>query len=163
MGKTLYIIRHGIAADRGLYAQDGDRPLTEAGRAKTTAIARRLVSLDLTVDCILTSPLLRAQQTAQILQDAGLSDRLEPWPHLAPGGSLPAALAELSDRPESTLALVGHEPDLGEWVETLVWGAPKQHLVVKKAGVLGVQLPDAGSAMGESQLFWLTPPRFLLG
>jgi phosphohistidine phosphatase len=60
------------------------------------------------------------------------------------------------------LAIVGHEPDLGEWAEQLVWGKAQQRLVVKKAGVIGIRLPTTGDLVGNSELFWLTPPRFLL-
>ncbi|MBF2087951.1 MAG: phosphohistidine phosphatase SixA [Synechococcales cyanobacterium K44_A2020_017] len=162
MPHILYFIRHGIAADRSLYAQDSDRPLSEAGNQKTENIAQRLVSLGVTVDRILTSPLLRARQTAEILKAAGMSDRLEVLPFLSPGGRIQDALVWLEHCPAQSLALVGHEPDLGEWVESLVWGEPRQGLVVKKASIMGIQLPDGGDPIGQSQLFWLAPPRFLL-
>ena len=165
MSRTLYVIRHGIAADRALYAQDGDRPLTSGGQQKTEKVAKRLVALGISVHQIVTSPLVRAHQTAEILKAATLSDRLTVSPYLAPGGNLEDWLNWwMQDDPsdEATVAIVGHEPDLGEWVERLVWGEAKQHLVVKKAGVLGVSLPVGQPAIGQSELFWLTPPRFLL-
>jgi phosphohistidine phosphatase len=163
--RTLYVIRHGIAADRALYAKDSDRPLTPTGQQKTEKVAQRLVTLGIVVSQIVTSPLVRARQTADILQAANLSDRLAISPHLAPGGRLEDWLDWWmhNDRADdATVAIVGHEPDLGTWVERLVWGETKQHLVVKKAGVLGVSLPVDQDAIGHSELFWLTPPRFLL-
>lgn len=161
----LYIIRHGLAGEHGTYANDNERPLTDEGHRKTKQIAKRLDALDLHFDLILTSPLVRAQQTAEILQTVGLSKHLETSEFLAPGGDLNAWLNWLeqwqsSDR--QSLAIVGHEPDLSTWAETLIWGEARQRLVLKKAGAIGLLLPSDGSPIGQSQLFWLTPPRFLL-
>ncbi|MER3478596.1 MAG: phosphohistidine phosphatase SixA, partial [Leptolyngbya sp. ERB_1_2] len=61
-----------------------------------------------------------------------------------------------------SLALVGHEPDLSGWAELLVWGEVRDRILLKKAGMIGLDLPDSGSAISNSQLFWLTPPKFLL-
>ncbi|WP_416672734.1 phosphohistidine phosphatase SixA [Egbenema bharatensis] len=162
----LYLIRHGIATERGTYANDDERPLTDAGIRKTKRVAKRLYELDIRFDLILTSPLVRARQTAEILQTLGLSKHLEPSPYLAPAGSFTDWLNWLESwrsNGGTQLAIVGHEPDLGEWAEQLVWGEPKQRLVVKKAGVMGILIPQTGNPVGRSELFWLTPPRLLLG
>ncbi|MEB3356001.1 MAG: phosphohistidine phosphatase SixA [Synechococcales bacterium] len=162
---TLYLIRHGIAAERGTYPNDGDRPLTDEGQRKTRQVAKRLQELELRFDLILSSPLLRARQTAEILQDVGLGDRLELTADLAPDGDFDHWLHWLLDQPDRqnlTLALVGHQPDLGNWTERLVWGEVGDRLVLKKAGVVGLTLPNSGSPVGQSDLFWLTPPRYLL-
>jgi phosphohistidine phosphatase len=159
----LYFIRHGIAAERGTYAEDGDRPLTDAGHRKTTRVAERLDQLGLHFDLILTSPLVRARQTAAILQTVGLGDRLEESSDLAPAGDFNHWLAWLTEWQSGgkQLALVGHQPDLADWAETLVWGESNQRLVLKKAGVIGLLVPQS-DPIGHSQLFWLTPPKFLL-
>lgn len=161
----LYIIRHGLAAERGIYPNDEERPLTDEGIRKTKQVAKRIYELGAQVDVIQTSPLVRARQTAEILQSVGFGKTLVESPYLAPGGDFNAWLNELKQRQANreTLAIVGHEPDLGEWAERLVWGAVQHHLVVKKAGVIGILLPDQGSPVGRSELFWLTPPRLLLG
>ncbi len=171
----LYLIRHGIAVERGSYAQDGDRPLTEIGRQKTRKVAQRLSELDLRFDLILTSPLVRARQTADILADLGLGKSVETSPYLVPEGDFEGWLSWLQrwqggDRnlarpthsPAPSLALVGHQPDLADWAETLVWGERRQQLVLKKAGVIGLVVPSDRSAVGNSQMFWLTPPKLLL-
>uniref|UniRef100_A0ACD5GP52 Phosphohistidine phosphatase SixA n=1 Tax=Desertifilum tharense IPPAS B-1220 TaxID=1781255 RepID=A0ACD5GP52_9CYAN len=100
----LYLIRHGIAADREAYERDRDRPLTEEGRKKTQKVAKRLRSLDLNFDLILTSPLIRARQTAEILLSQHLAPLLQESEHLAPEGELQAWLAWLNSqyRPQAT-------------------------------------------------------------
>ncbi|MBE9177284.1 phosphohistidine phosphatase SixA [Oculatella sp. LEGE 06141] len=163
-GIELYLIRHGIAAERDTYANDGARPLTETGQHKTQRIAQRFRELELQFDLILTSPLVRARQTAEILQQTGLSPTLEQSSYLEPDGDFNGWVHWLQQwQPKnSCLALVGHEPDLGEWAERLVWGDTKQRLILKKAGIIGLLLPQTGSPVGNSQMFWLAPPRFLL-
>ncbi|QZZ20655.1 phosphohistidine phosphatase SixA [Leptothermofonsia sichuanensis E412] len=166
MSLELYLIRHGLAGERGTYTNDDERPLTEEGRQKTRQVARRLLDLKFQFDQILTSPLVRAKQTAEILVQAGLSQQLQTVECLAPAGQLEAWLEWLQtwQPPRNPrLALVGHEPDLSEWAEILLWGTAKGVLTLKKAGIIGLMLPDSRSPVGKSQLFWLTPPRFLIG
>jgi len=170
----IYLIRHGIAADRAEYDFDENRPLTNEGKQKTQKIAKRLKEdFKLHFDPILTSPLLRAQQTAETLQKAGLATQIETSHHLAPAGDMKAWLDWLDkwqfdfahrkqQTGDRTLALVGHEPNLGNWAEILVWGEPRGALVVKKAGVIGLSLPETGSPLGRCSLFLLAPPKFLL-
>lgn len=181
----LYLIRHGIAADRGTYANDDDRPLTAAGLAKTQAIADRLGQLNLHLDCLMTSPLVRARQTAEIFYRAGLADRLEICPALAPEQPIEAWLAVYRQWQQQPLAqddsggaptdktkhrphrlgLVGHEPTLSHWANQLLWNPTndaRDTIVLKKAGIIGLILPPEGSPLGQSQLFWLTPPRLFL-
>ncbi|MEH2317987.1 phosphohistidine phosphatase SixA [Nostoc sp.] len=162
----LYLIRHGIAEDKGLGIKDEERSLTKEGRQKTEKVAQKLVKLGLSFDLILTSPLVRARQTAEILIAEKLSSQLEESSHLAPDGQISSWLKDwLEPRNYSQntqLALVGHEPDLTNWAEILLWGKAKASLVLKKAGMIGIKLPETGSPLGCSQMFWLTPPKYLL-
>jgi phosphohistidine phosphatase len=162
----LYLIRHGIAQERQAGLKEEDRQLTKEGRQKTEKVAERLLQLDLQFDVIVTSPLVRARQTAEILLATGLGSQLEESTHLAPGGNLSNWLVywlEPKNYPQNTrLALVGHEPDLSNWAEILLWGETKGCLVLKKAGMIGIKLPETGSVLGRSQMFWLTPPKYLL-
>ena len=161
----LYIIRHGLAGEHGTYANDHDRPLTDEGQTKTKRVAQRLKELDIRFDLIQTSPLVRAHQTAEILQAAGLSDRLEISADLAPGGNFDAWVKGLEQwklADQTQLAIVGHEPALSEWAEILLWGSVRHQLILKKAGVIGLLLPEEESPIGRSQLFWFTPPKYLL-
>ncbi len=158
----VYFIRHGIAADPEDYERDGDRPLTEKGRQKTQAIAQRLQELKLQFDEILTSPLVRAHQTAEIFLEKGLAPQLTVNESLAPIGSFSNWLDEIKTLEHKTLALVGHEPDLSQWAELLVWGEVKGAIKLKKAGMIGIDIVNPIDPIGNSSLFWLTPPRFLI-
>lgn len=166
----LYIIRHGLAGEHGTYANDDERPLTDEGHRKTKQVSKKLHDLGIHFDLIQTSPLVRAKQTAEILQAIGLGRKLEESVYLQPDGDMNGWLEWLQSWQKTgksgnslSLAIVGHEPDLGEWAEQLLWGKPRQSLVVKKAGIIGLLLPDRGPPLGNSQLFWFTPPRFLVG
>lgn len=162
----LYIIRHGIAAEKTEYKNDEERPLIEKGRQKTEKVAQRLLDSGIHFDLILTSPLVRAKQTAEILHESGLSDQLEEFPALAPDGNIQDWvnwwLKSRYNLDESSLALVGHEPDLGNWAETLIWGQSQGKLVIKKSGVIGLELPVGIDPRGKSNLFLLSSPKFLL-
>lgn len=162
----LYLIRHGIAEDKALDIKDEERSLTKEGRQKSEKVAQKIVKLGLSFDLILTSPLVRARQTAEILIAEKLSSQLEESSHLAPDGQISSWLKnwlEPRNYSQNTqLALVGHEPDLTNWAEILLWGEVKGSLVLKKAGMIGIKLPETGSPLGRSQMFWLTPPKYLL-
>jgi phosphohistidine phosphatase len=163
----LYLIRHGIAADRQAYANDQERPLTDKGRQKTGKVAKQLRQQGLHFDLILTSPLIRAKETAAILQDADLSSQVEEFTSLAPGGEINTWVSWLKEQQQNTsdnpcVALVGHQPDLGNWAETLVWGEAKEKLVLKKAGVIGLNIPETEIPIGHSELFLLISPKWLL-
>ncbi|MEM8807867.1 MAG: phosphohistidine phosphatase SixA [Cyanobacteria bacterium P01_G01_bin.38] len=161
----VYLIRHGIAAERGTYADDDQRPLIEKGMRKTRQVAERLGELGLAFEVILTSPLVRASQTAKILQQVGLSNRIQVFTPLAPGGALSEWLHWLATWQQTggqCVALVGHEPDLSEWAQRLVVGCADRDWRLKKAGVVGLRVPAAGDAIAHSELFLWVPPRFLL-
>ena len=163
----LYLIRHGIAADREAYTKDEERPLTDKGRQKTTKVAKQLYHRGLRFDLILTSPLVRARETAAILKNIGLSNQVEEFPSLAPDGDIYVwvnwlELRRQNNTVENSVALVGHQPDLGNWAETLVWGKSQEKLVLKKAGVIGIQIPETKTPLSQSELFLLTSPKWLL-
>ena len=144
----LLLLRHGIAAERDPATPDGERALTPAGRRRTQAVVERLVALGLHSDRLVSSPLLRARQTAELAVAAGLAPVLELDPALAPEGDpwpllqWPAGVRRL--------ALVGHEPDLGNLAAALI-GAPAGSVVVKKAGVVLLQLAMSPATPGLSR------------
>jgi phosphohistidine phosphatase len=160
--RELYLIRHGIAVDRSLGLVDGERPLTATGQRRTLRVGQRLVELGIRCDRLLSSPLVRARQTASLLVEAHVAPEIEICPALQPGGDLRQGLQQMARTDWSRLALVGHEPDLGLWAETLIWSATQEKLIVKKSGVIGLLYPPSGDPIGQCQLFWLAPPRLLI-
>src|SRR5688500_3940233 len=106
---ALYILRHGIAADKAdpRYPNDADRPLTAEGQKKTLSVARRMKSLGLGFDLVLSSPLARARQTAEITASVlGCKNRLKFSRNLAPEGSYASLVRQLKGRRKRVL-LVG--------------------------------------------------------
>jgi phosphohistidine phosphatase len=160
----IYLVRHGLAGQFGEYEDDSMRPLTEDGMKKTHRVAKRLGELGLSFDRILTSPYQRAYQTAQILQEAGLSTSIDTLDTLQPGGDQAITIESVSQIRSEDLrvAIVGHEPDLSQLASTLIIGHSCENLTLKKAGIIGLSAPIEGELIGHCQLFWLTPPRLLL-
>lgn len=166
----LYLIRHGIAADRDLTSQDPtisdeSRPLTQIGRKKMAQVADRLGKSGLKFDLIITSPLVRARQTAEIAIDRQLSNQLEISPELAPDGDLYSWLKQWHSRtgaPISQLAVVGHAPNLGEWAELLIFGKILQHITIKKGGIIGLKFAADRIEIGTAQLHCAIPPKYLI-
>jgi phosphohistidine phosphatase len=157
----LYLIRHGIAAERGpQYPDDSKRPLTAQGVSRLRRATDGLIQLDVQLDVVLTSPLVRAKQTADVIAGA-LPGRpnVVTTDSLAPGGSHASIIDELAKHSRRTrIALVGHEPDLGELAARLI-GA-KKPIELKKGSVCRIDvqsLPPAGSG----RLRWLITPRML--
>lgn len=159
----LLLLRHGIAEDG---VPDAARPLSPAGIRRTTAVLERLVALDLRCDPLLSSPLLRAHQTAELAVAAGLAPALQLAPALAPGGDAYGWLQDLisisssasSSTNDRRLGLVGHEPDLSALAARLI-GAPAGSLRLKKAGVLVLAWQPG---CGPAQLQLLASPKLLL-
>jgi phosphohistidine phosphatase len=110
----LVLIRHARAEERALFKRDRTRALTGDGRRRMRKAARGLQALVPGLTGIATSPLLRARQTAEIVATACNTPAARPLTALAPGGAAHTVLAWLRAQPaDATLALVGHEPDLG--------------------------------------------------
>ena len=160
----IYLIRHGIAELPTNWENDAARPLTDIGCQKTLKVAQRLQEIGGPFDLILTSPLVRARQTAEILQEAKLSQKIVEFPALAPAGDLQDWVNWWSNsrynKSKSRLALVGHQPDLGNWTEMLVWGFSQGKLALKKAGIVGVMLPETTTPIGSCELFLLVSPKW---
>ena len=156
MVTRLYVMRHGPAGFHGEWmASDDLRPLTPKGRAAVEAIAEQLVAAAVTVDRILTSPLTRAMETAEIVADRlGVADLLESDPRLEPGfdsEELATILADFADA--NALMLVGHEPDLSGVVYALIGGGSIDY---KKGAVARVDLVSTERPAGA--LVWLMTP-----
>ena len=160
----LFIMRHGIAADRsGRYASDdAKRPLTATGRKRTEQIAAGLKSLGYEFDWIVTSPLVRARETAEIVASSTRKDTpLDQCPALRPGGSLDYLLSFLDKKPHSRrVLLVGHEPDLSTMAARLIGAGPAANLIFKKGGCCLIHC-DARPSQSAGRLVWWLTPRLL--
>ena len=158
----LYLVRHAIAAERGPnYPDDRKRPLTTEGIARFKRAIEGLKDLDVAIDLVLTSPLTRATHTAELLV-AGVAGkpRLDVVEALAPGGrvaQLLEAIAKYSKRSKH-IALVGHEPDLGELAARLL--RARGTIEFKKGAICCIEL-DGAMPTGPGTLKWLLPPRAL--
>ena len=157
------LIRHAIAEDRAVWAAGGEpdehRPLTDRGRRRMEAAARGLRRLVPELGALISSPLTRARQTAELLAHAYGTPDVEESEALAPG-AVPEALAErlIRCQADAPVAVVGHEPDLGLWVAWALTGTDDEVLRLKKGGACLLQFP-ARPAAGEGHLVWLLPPR----
>lgn len=153
----LYFVRHGRAEDREVWAprDDGLRPLTDDGIERMRRSANSMRELGVKPDVIITSPLTRALQTAEIVAQT-LGSELKEDIRLAHFGV--AGLAELVREHEQadSLMLVGHEPDFSTVVELITGGG---HVVVKKGSLIRVDLYALRPPRGY--LVWSIPPAIL--
>jgi phosphohistidine phosphatase len=159
----LYLVRHAIAADRGEdWPDDDKRPLTARGVARFKDAVDGLAKMGVAVDEIFTSPLVRAHQTADLLAE-GLPGKptVKVLDALSPGhapGSILAQLARTARR--RRIALVGHEPGLGELAAHLI-GAGRA-LEFKKGGVCRIDVESLTSRRAGA-LNWFVTPKVLRG
>jgi phosphohistidine phosphatase len=157
----LYLVRHAIAAERGEeWPDDTKRPLTERGIARFKEGVAGLRWLDVALDEIITSPLVRAKQTADLLA-AGLGSKpvVRLLDALAPGHAPATVMTQLARLARgSRIALVGHEPDLGELAAHLV-GASRP-MPFRKGGVCRIDVEGLTSKR-PGTLHWFVTPKAL--
>lgn len=167
----LILLRHGIAELRQEGVDDRARPLTSEGRQRTRLICQRAVALGLGAPLLITSPLLRATQTAEIAVEAKLAPHFTCHESLAPGGDPLPLLQDLCGQRDGDARrrwiLVGHEPDLG-FLACRLLAAPPGAVVLKKAGFAmlrwhQIPSPSAPVPSGMAQLLLLLTPRVLIG
>jgi phosphohistidine phosphatase len=155
----IYFIRHGLADRSEWEGGDFDRPLTSEGRSRIKKTARRLRALGFQPDLMITSPLARARQTAEIIAKViGLGDELVVDERLDPGFDADRVRAIMGEHSGlEAVALVGHEPSFSTVISHLVGGA---RIVCKKGSIARVDIdPAAGS---EGELVWLLQPKTLI-
>ena len=158
----LYILRHGIATDRDprRFTHDSQRPLSPEGIKKTRKIAKALATLQPEFDLVLTSPYVRAKQTADMVAELlGAPAKLRLCDPLAPGGKPRELIAELRHlcQDDSRVLLVGHEPDLSRLASLLISGRPDADLTLKKAGLCVLDTGELVAGRCASLNLLLTP------
>src|SRR5262245_46607562 len=150
--QVLYLIRHGVAAERGPdYPDDSKRPLTAEGKAKMREIGAGLVRADVEFDEILTSPFVRTRQTADLLAGAwSKAPQIVELPELAVGGRSTDVFAALASRDGGRqLALVGHMPGIGLLAAELIGCS---HAMDFKKGAVACVTLNKTPARGAGQL-----------
>ncbi len=155
------LIRHAKAEarDPNSWPDDDVRPLTVEGRAEQRAAARAMKQMGIKFDFLVTSPLLRAKETADIL---GKGYR---WPeapqvsevlgHEYSAGAVVKLLAKFP--PNASVALVGHEPDFSHLAAALISKSGDANIAFKKSGVLGIEFDGPAEAGKGVLLYHLKP------
>ena len=162
---NLYIIRHAIAVDEGTpeYEQDSERPLTDKGKKKMRQISKGLRTLGADFDLILSSPYVRAKETAEVLADVfkvkadiAFSDNLVPM------GDPDLLISEMNEKySANSIALVGHEPQLTALVSLLAAENVSVDMTLKKGGVCRLSADDLHHSR-KATLEWLLTPGILV-
>lgn len=163
---NLYIIRHAIAVDEATsdYESDSERPLTDKGRKKMRQIARALRNIGVEFDLILSSPYLRACETAEILADVfKMKKKIVFSDNLIPLGNPELLIGEINEKYSvDSLALVGHEPHLSTLISMLVAENAKMDITLKKGGVCYLSADDLHHHDHRAALEWLLTPGILM-
>ncbi|MGA2602813.1 MAG: phosphohistidine phosphatase SixA [Verrucomicrobiia bacterium] len=149
----LYLVRHASASD--IATSDAERELMREGREEARIVGAALAELGVKPASVLSSPLKRARQTAEIIaQELKFSGECEAHDELGNGSTTPSLLKAL--RPYASLGeiiLVGHMPSLSEHLATLIGGGKAEGLALGKGGVACVELDQLRA--GAGQLRWL--------
>jgi phosphohistidine phosphatase len=159
----LYLVRHGHALDRESpeAVNDEMRWLTDEGREETSATAHVLKKLGVKPHAVLSSPLVRARQTAEVICEVvGPSSGPVICEHLAPHGSLSSIVDTVREHgPAKQLVLVGHMPDISTVIGYLISGHQHEPVHMRTAGGCRVDLPDDHIQPGHGDIRWLLPPK----
>ena len=157
----LYLIRHGIAEERGpKWPDDSKRPLTGKGITALKQEAKALAALGISFDLIISSPLTRTRQTANVFAEH-LPEKpaVELSDSLTPAGTPSAVIQEMARHSrKARIALVGHEPNIGELAARLI-GA-RSPIEFKKGAICRIDL-EALPPKAPGMLRWFLPPRIL--
>jgi phosphohistidine phosphatase len=153
------LFRHGIAVERDEWeGVESDRPLTEKGGRRASQAGEGLLELDLKPTHLLSSPFVRAHETAKLLQDlfrqkltVRLADELLPD---SPPDKLFPLLASLP--PDACVICVGHEPHLGDTAGSMIFGKPSAGLSLKKAGACLIRFAESPRPGRGVLEWWLT-------
>ncbi|WP_020472582.1 phosphohistidine phosphatase SixA [Zavarzinella formosa] len=159
----IYLIRHGDAValgERGI-TEDAERPLTEFGQVQIGRLAHAFITKGHRVNRLLTSPLVRAKETADLLapvwtlppEDVIVTEAL------APGRSCRRLAKAIRKYGAETIGLVGHEPDLSEFTAWLI-GSKKAKIMLEKGGVARVVVDGDEIEKGCGVLAWLLSPEW---
>jgi phosphohistidine phosphatase len=156
----LYLVRHAIAEDVRESEDDSLRPLTEKGREKMRRIAQALNELGVQPDLIVSSPYVRASQTASVLaKELKYKEELVYSDFLVPMAEPDDMIGEINEKfSVDELMLVGHEPNLSSLAGVLLAGSPDLSINFKKGGVCCLSVDDLHYDR-KATLEWLVTPK----
>lgn len=159
----VYIFRHGAAVDIGEQGVrcDEERMLSTEGRKRTAGAARGVAACECAPECIFTSPLIRARETAEIAaHELDVSRDVRIAEELAPGTDPQKAMKWLGGLPHESIMLVGHLPSLAELASLMISDGPDLDIMLKKASLCRISFPGKVRT-GEGTLEWLIQPSAL--
>ena len=162
---NLFILRHGIASDPGKDGlpkklPDAERPLSTKGKQRLGDVTWAMQKMELDFDAVLSSPLLRARQTAQIVIEAqGAKRKIILSDHLAPEGSPKALIEQVNGlhAPVANMLMVGHEPYLSRFIALLTTGGTTAAIDLRKGGLARLEVETLKYARCATFRWLLTP------
>jgi len=152
----LLILRHGKAEDRADGVADEGRTLTKKGIRDIRRVSRWMARSGTVPDLIMSSPLARAKETAEIVADRiAFGGEITFWEELAPGPDPAAVAARLGELEGASLPLlVGHEPQLSSFIGLLIGAGEDARITLEKGGIARIgNISPGNGALGE--LHWL--------
>lgn len=166
----LYVIRHAQAEEREDFAKknadDSLRPLTSRGKKKLQKMILNLEKDFEKLDLIVTSPYLRAKQSAQIIADITENTKIVESAELVPHAPPQALLKWLKSHcsQNKKVAVIGHEPHLSSFTSYLLTGDPKENFIeLKKSSVALVEIGNFEDiAASRAKLLWLASPKIFV-
>jgi phosphohistidine phosphatase len=158
------LIRHAKAGTRdpNSWPDDGKRPLSPQGREEQRAAARLMKRMGVQFNFLVTSPLVRARQTADIIAEAYQWSEPPQEAEVLGHGCTAQGVVKLLSKfpPDATVALVGHEPELSQVAAALIGRSGDAQISLKKSGVIGIRF-EGSPAVGAGMLTFLLKPGHL--
>jgi len=157
----IYILRHGKAVERSQnITSDSKRSLTEAGKKEMDCISNAIKNFEIEFDVIISSPLVRAKQTAETALKNVKSKKKSVviWDELKPEINVMQTIKKLATlNPTSSILLVGHEPHLSSLISQIISGSDNANISLKKGGFAHVRGTPQKSKLIGSLRSVLTP------
>jgi len=158
----LYIVRHAPAGEHGdpRYPNDSLRPLTAKGQRRFGRLVKRLIEHGLAPTLVVTSPLLRCRQTAEVLvARVPAEPKLLERDELAPGAPWEELIAWTNAEGAAEVAWVGHAPDVDRMTAEMI-GSADTNLSFAKGAIAAIRFADK-IAVGEGELCWFVKPKLI--
>ena len=159
---TLYVIRHALAEERHIFAQTGQsdelRPITQRGMERMKKILNLLKKNEDQINTVLQSPLVRCQQTGDLVREYYPDADYLNSDNLLPNFSAGKLYKEIQSFNVDKVAIIGHEPDLGQFISWLLFQQATERFPIKKGGIAKLEIYKDGRCF----LKWLLKPKLIL-